>query len=157
MDIRRSATALMLVGALTFALAACSSSDESGEPSYAPSSGGDTGGDSMGGIATTLKDFSISASPADAAAGDVTFEVKNDGPSDHEMVIIKTDLAPDALPTDSKGEVIEDEVDAVDEVEDVAPGTSASLSVNLEAGTYVLICNLPGHYAAGMSTAFTVN
>jgi len=157
MDIRKFATALMLVGALTVALAACSSSDESGEPSYAPSTSGDTGGDAMGGIATTLKDFAISAAPADAAAGDMTFDIKNDGPSDHEMVIIKTDLAADALPTDNKGEVIEDEVEAIDEVEDVAPGSSVSLSVNLEAGNYVLICNLPGHYAAGMSTAFTVN
>ena len=155
MDIRRFTMVLMLVGALTFALAACSS-DESEEPSSAPTSS-DMGGDAMGGIATTLTDFAISASPAEATAGDVTFEVVNDGPSEHEMVIIKTDLAPDALPTDSKGEVIEDEVEPIDEVEDVAPGSSASLTVNLEAGSYVLLCNLPGHYAAGMSAAFTVN
>jgi uncharacterized cupredoxin-like copper-binding protein len=156
MDIRRFTMVLMLVGALTFALAACSSSDESGEPSYAPSSS-DTGADAMGGIATTLKDFAITPATTSASAGEITFDVTNDGPSDHEMVIIKTDLAPDALPTDSKGEVVEDEVEAVDEVEDVAPGSSVSLSVNLEAGSYVLICNLPGHYAAGMSAAFTVN
>lgn len=156
MDIRRFTTVLMLVGALTFALAACSSSDESGEPSDAQSSS-DTGGDSMGGIATTLNDFAITPAATSASAGEITFDVKNDGPSDHEMVIIKTDLAADELPTDSTGAVIEDEVEAIDEVEDVAPGSSVSLSVNLEAGSYVLVCNLPGHYAAGMSAAFTVN
>lgn len=156
MDIRKFTTVLMLVGALTFALAACSSSDESGEPSDTQSSS-DTGGDSMGGIATTLKDFAITPAATSASAGEITFDVKNDGPSDHEMVIIKTDLAADELPTDSTGAVIEDEVEAIDEVEDVAPGSSVSLSVNLEAGSYVLVCNLPGHYAAGMSAAFTVN
>lgn len=156
MEIRRFGTALMLVAALTLALAACSSSDESGEPSYAPSSS-DNGGATTGGIATVMRDFAISPASTEASAGEITFDITNDGPSDHEMVIIKSDLAPDALPTDNKGEVIEDEVDAIDEVEDVAPGSSVSLSVDLEAGSYLLICNLPGHYAAGMAAAFTVN
>ena len=29
-------------------------------------------------------------------------------------------------------------------------------SLNLTAGDYVLICNLPGHYQQGMRTSFTV-
>jgi len=35
-------------------------------------------------------------------------------------------------------------------------GASANLSLTLPAGHYVLLCNLPGHYAGGMSTHFTV-
>ena len=34
--------------------------------------------------------------------------------------------------------------------------TGTELTVNLEAGAYALICNLPGHYAEGMVTEFTV-
>jgi hypothetical protein len=30
------------------------------------------------------------------------------------------------------------------------------VSANLAAGNYVLICNIPSHYSAGMYTAFTV-
>ena len=30
-------------------------------------------------------------------------------------------------------------------------------SVVLEAGHYVLVCNLPGHYELGMATNFTVD
>ena len=35
-------------------------------------------------------------------------------------------------------------------------GSSQDLKVNLAAGKYVLICNLPAHYKQGMHTAFTV-
>jgi uncharacterized cupredoxin-like copper-binding protein len=30
------------------------------------------------------------------------------------------------------------------------------LTVDLAAGSYVLLCNLPGHYESGMRTAFDV-
>ena len=36
------------------------------------------------------------------------------------------------------------------------PAPRQSLDVSLKAGSYVIICNLPGHYASGMHTAFTV-
>jgi uncharacterized cupredoxin-like copper-binding protein len=73
----------------------------------------------------------------------------------HELVIIRTSEAPDALPVES-GVIPEDQVDLVDEAEDIAPGTTTTLDVNLEVGSYVLVCNLPAHYAAGMHTTFTV-
>ena len=102
-----------------------------------------------------MKDFSITTSVASFAAGDITFGIQNDGPSAHEFVIIRTDDAPDALPVEN-GEIPEDQVDLVDEAEDIAPGTDTSLSANLTAGSYVLVCNLPSHYGAGMHAAFTV-
>jgi len=33
---------------------------------------------------------------------------------------------------------------------------TVTFTVDLEAGTYQLVCNLPGHYEAGMHTVFTV-
>jgi uncharacterized cupredoxin-like copper-binding protein len=53
--------------------------------------------------------------------------------------------------------VEEDAVSVIDEVEETAPGGSASLTVDLASGHYVLFCNVPGHYSQGMHTDFTVN
>jgi hypothetical protein len=76
---------------------------------------------------------------------------------DHEFVIIKTDLAVDALP--AVGDQVDEnaaDIQVIDEIEPFAPGAQQSISINLESGTYVLICNLPGHYQMGMRTSFTV-
>ena len=35
-------------------------------------------------------------------------------------------------------------------------GATEELTVDLEAGSYVLVCNIPAHYRQGMSTPFTV-
>ena len=115
--------------------------------------GGNGGGGTSVGV--TLKDFSIVADPSSVDAGTVSFDITNDGPSTHELAIVRTDLAPGALPVES-GEVPESEIDIEDEQEDIAPSTSTTLSVDLPAGSYVLVCNLPGHYQQGMYAAFTV-
>jgi len=39
---------------------------------------------------------------------------------------------------------------------ELEPGKWGSLTVTLPPGKYLLICNLPGHYGAGMSTEFAV-
>jgi uncharacterized cupredoxin-like copper-binding protein len=41
-------------------------------------------------------------------------------------------------------------------IEDMAPGQTGHMTVNLKPGRYMLFCNLPGHYAAGQHTMFTV-
>src|SRR3954451_20161847 len=135
--------AFAMVGAV-----ACSSSTSSTSTS--------AGGSTSGGVSATEKDFSIDLASSSAPAGSVTFNVSNEGPSTHEFVVIKTDDAPDALPT-KDGSVNEDQVTVVDELEDVAPSTTGTLTTDLETGSYVIICNVPGHYAAGMHTAFTVS
>jgi hypothetical protein len=42
------------------------------------------------------------------------------------------------------------------EVSELDPGKSGSVTVALKAGKYLLICNVPGHFGAGMWTEFTV-
>ena len=42
------------------------------------------------------------------------------------------------------------------EVSDLNPGTSGTLTVALQPGKYLLICNEAGHFAAGMWTTFEV-
>ena len=100
------------------------------------------------------------------AAGNVTFAVTNIGPEDeHEFVVMKTDLDAAELPTgetgavDEAGEGIET---VVDEIEGIPVGESRDLSVALDAGHYVLLCNIydeteqEAHHALGMRTNFTV-
>lgn len=140
---RVAAVALALLGA-----AACSSSSSASSSS--------AGGTSSGGVSATEKDFEIDLASSTAPVGSVTFNISNEGPSTHEFVIIKTDDAPDALPT-KNGEVNEDGLNVVDEQEDIAPSTTATITTNLDAGSYVIICNVPGHYQLGMHTAFTAS
>jgi uncharacterized cupredoxin-like copper-binding protein len=55
-------------------------------------------------------------------------------------------------------------MEVVDEVEDIPSGASEELTVSLEAGNYVLICNiveevngeLEAHYQMGMRVDFEV-
>ena len=101
----------------------------------------------------TLSEFKISASPKSVSAGKVTFTARNTGDMEHELVIIKTSKSASKLPVSNnrasdKGEV--------GEIEDVAGGKSKKHSFNLKKGHYVLICNIPGHYKAGMRADFTV-
>jgi uncharacterized cupredoxin-like copper-binding protein len=123
------------------------------------------GGDG-GEVDITLQEFAVGAAPATAATGSVTFNIVNNGPDDaHEFVVIRTDLDPNALPTDENGAVDEagEGMEVVDEVEEIDPGASETLTVDLEAGNYALICNIydaeedEAHYSEGMRTAFTVS
>jgi uncharacterized cupredoxin-like copper-binding protein len=120
-----------------------------------PAQGGGTGA----AIAATEKDFAITLDKTTAAAGQLTFNIQNNGPSTHEFVVIKTDLAPDQLPVDEDEFAVDEDaagLTSVDEVEDIEANTSATLTVNVTAGRYVVICNLPAHYQQGMRAGFSV-
>ena len=123
--------------------------------------------DGGGTVEVTLQEFAIAAAPTSIGAGEVTFEATNDGPADpHELVVFRTDLAPDALPTGDDGGVDEEGegVELIDEIEEFPVGETQSMTVDLEAGSYVFICNiveeedgeLESHYQEGMRLAFTV-
>jgi uncharacterized cupredoxin-like copper-binding protein len=91
-------------------------------------------------------------------AGPVTFDVTNWSQSlIHEMVVVAVDnpLAP--LPYDyAQGRVMEGQVKTVGEVSDLMPNGSGEVDLTLAPGSYLLICNVAGHYAAGMVTPLTV-
>jgi uncharacterized cupredoxin-like copper-binding protein len=121
--------------------------------------GSDSGGDDEGAVPATLQDFSIKLGKSSAPAGSVKFEIDNNGPSTHEFVVFKTDLAADALPKSDGEDTVDEEgegVEHVDEVEDIEKGDSKTLEVDLDAGHYVVICNLPSHYAQGMHAELDV-
>lgn len=86
------------------------------------------------------------------SAGAFTFTPTNTGPTAHEFGVFKTELAPDALPLVSDKSKVDENgegLDHIDEIQDLNVGDTKSLSVNLEPGAYVFICNLPGALLAG--------
>jgi uncharacterized cupredoxin-like copper-binding protein len=101
----------------------------------------------------TPSEFALASDPAEVASGKVTFAVTNGGAVVHEMVVVKTDTAAGELGA-ANGEA--DETDAVGEVADLEVGKSKSITLDLPAGHYALLCNLPGHYAGGMFADFEV-
>ena len=112
-------------------------------------------------IDVTLETYKLTMSKQEANAGKIVFHVTNKATDQkHEFVIFKTDLAEDKMPLDENGDVTEDDpsVQHIDEVE-VEAGESKDLTVELEPGNYVMICNVPEnhHYMQGMHKAFVVH
>lgn len=103
-------------------------------------------------VAVGLKEFTITPSSSTAAAGRVTFKVKNAGTIPHEFVVLRTPKPAGSLLQGA----LANESGNVGESGDLAVGASKTLTLNLKAGHYALICNLPGHYKAGQHTDFTV-
>ncbi|MCB2176369.1 MAG: hypothetical protein KQH57_11220 [Actinomycetales bacterium] len=98
-------------------------------------------------------------------AGTVTLRVTNDGSVDHELVVLPlTDgqrIGQRAVRADgqvdestSLGEASAS--DAEGEGEGVAPGAAGWVTLDLAPGRYELVCNIAGHYAAGMYTLLVV-
>lgn len=169
---RAKPLAILAFGVLGIGLVACSSDDKTATPTSASATqtataapptetatapGTTTPEAGEVSVAATLKEFAITLSPASIAAGQINFSVANDGTVTHEFVVVKSDLDPKALPLDAAGTAVdEDKVDHIGEIEDIGAGTTATGEFTLEAGKYLLICNLPGHYQGGMVAAFTV-
>jgi uncharacterized cupredoxin-like copper-binding protein len=153
---RRMAALLAAIAALALVAAACSSDDE----------GDDAAADNEGTtVAVTLQEFAVVPDATSVSAGEVTFDITNEGPEDvHEFVVFETDLAPDALPTGEDGSVDEagEGLVLIGEVEDIPVGGSGTLTEIFEPGSFVLVCNIydadedEAHYQEGMFVGFTV-
>ena len=102
--------------------------------------------------------MSVIAVPNVVRAGEVTFKATNKSTDfTHEMILIKITDPHKQLPyvaADTK--VNEDAAGHLGEVSELDPGKSGSLTMKLDSGTYMLFCNVPGHYMAGMWTIITV-
>ncbi len=145
--------------ALAVVLAACSDDDDGGStPTEEPEATepADTEpADQETRVDVTMTEFSVTLLADTVPAGTVMFVVRNTGAIDHNFRLIKTDLAPDALPTDA-GLADESQLEVIASIEDFGAGESRDVSPDLEPGSYVLICNFVGHYQSGMTVAFTV-
>jgi uncharacterized cupredoxin-like copper-binding protein len=106
-----------------------------------------------------LQDFKIREDAAIVPAGTVRLRIRNQGPTSHEVNVVRTDLAPDKLPLQRDGLTVNEEakgVDFLDDVEGLDIDDRQTLVLDLAAGNYVLYCNLEGHYLGGMYAALTV-
>ena len=72
------------------------------------------------------------------APGKYTFEVENKGTIPHNLTITGPGISKEATP-------------------DISAGSSSSVSVKLERGTYDFYCSIPGHKAQGMDQKVTVS
>ena len=72
------------------------------------------------------------------APGKYTFEVDNKGTIPHNLTITGPGISKEATP-------------------DISAGSSSSVSVKLERGTYDFYCSIPGHKQQGMEQKVTVS
>lgn len=128
-----------------------------------PDEEGDEVGNAAAGAQTaTLSEWMIDA-PTDYVAGEITFTAVNDGGFPHEFVVIEGESY-ESLPLAEGGAVLEDELPTgalIGRTAKLPGGSSEDLTVDLPAGTYVLVCNLGGgdnsHAGQGQRLNITVS
>jgi hypothetical protein len=106
-----------------------------------------------------LEDFKVLPDAAVAPAGNVSLLILNQGPTTHQLIVVRTDRAPDKLPLQRDGLTVDEDasgIDVVDEVGGLDIDDRQTLDLRLAAGHYVMYCNLEGHYLGGMYAALTV-
>ncbi|NTF08440.1 copper resistance protein [Agrobacterium rubi] len=91
-------------------------------------------------------------------SGETTFLVHNDAMSEeHEMVLVKLKSPDQTIDVVAgKNRIDEKKLKSMGEVSDLKPGANGQLKAKLSPGSYVLLCNIKGHYQAGMHAALTV-
>jgi plastocyanin len=127
---------------LSLGLAACGGDDDDEGAGAATTEETTTSGGGGGGGGSTL---ALAADPSgalafdktslEASAGDVTIDLTNESSTPHNVEV---------------------EGMGVEEVSDTITGSSTSLTVTLEPGTYEFFCAIPGHREAGMEGTLTV-
>ncbi len=112
-------------------------------------------------VGIELSEFVVKPTTLRARPGTAVFKVKNTGAVTHQFLVVRSDLPTAELPrkADNHG-VDESQVEVAGKIEAMAPGESGELSVPVEAGKYVLICNLyaggVSHYLSGMYTQLEI-
>jgi uncharacterized cupredoxin-like copper-binding protein len=109
--------------------------------------------------------MSITGQPGVVPAGRVSFVAINTGSLTHELVVLPlgpgAEVGQRAVGADEKV----DESASLGEAsnscgagagEGISPGSTGRATLDLPVGQYELVCNIAGHYRAGMSTLLTV-
>jgi uncharacterized cupredoxin-like copper-binding protein len=102
--------------------------------------------------------MSVRTNVTSVKAGNVTFDVTNLSRSIvHEMIVVAVENPNAPLPYDyNAGQIPEKQVKMLGETEEMQPNAEKTITIDLKPGAYLVICNVPGHYAAGMWTPLTV-
>jgi uncharacterized cupredoxin-like copper-binding protein len=102
-----------------------------------------------------VRDFAIDP-PSHLAAGDVVFRVRNEGPDDHELILVH---AVGELPVRRDGITADEDAlkgATVGALEPSTRGDTRKLSAHLVPGRYEFFCNMAGHFRGGMHAPMTV-
>jgi uncharacterized cupredoxin-like copper-binding protein len=148
--------------AVAVSVAGCGGDDDSSSNTTPTTAGGVTvpsgGGTQVNVVVSDTKgldgSMTMTVDPATAPAGKVTFVVKNEGTITHEFVVLKTSEPFDQLTIGSNDRVSES--GSLGEAGDIAKGETKSVTIDLNAGSYALVCNIAKHYGLGMRAGFTV-
>jgi uncharacterized cupredoxin-like copper-binding protein len=147
----RALLAVPALAALAAAAAGCSNTSNAQPP---PAATATTATPTSGPVAVTLDEWKVAPSATTVKAGAVSFDVTNAGRLPHEMVVLKATKPAARLAADGTPRL--KETGHVGEVGELQPGRTGRTTIKLAPGHYVLICNLPGHWTAGMRTDLTV-
>ena len=105
------------------------------------------------------KEWAISLDSYSHTAGSITFDLTNAGTIAHEFLVVRSDLTSTALlaNVDATTKRIDEALlDVIDEQPEYEPGVPGTVTVTLTPGHYVVMCNIEGHYKAGMYADFDV-
>jgi plastocyanin len=138
MRIRPLLTVLLALGALALFVAGCGDDDEdtTTAPATTETATGPTGaegGGAAGATSVSMTEYEFDPSDLSVSEGD-SIEVTNDGELPHNLTVEGEDVATD----------------------DIDPGGSEELTVDLAAGDYDFICTIGDHAAQGMTGTMTV-
>ena len=155
-------TILLLVGVVAVACGGGGDGDSGGDSEPEPTA---TTAVQQPGIAASevnvrLFEWTVDAGVESVAAGAVTFNAANIGGVGHNLVVIRSDLATNALPVikGGGGDEASTAIEVVGKIEELEPGLDQSMVLELEPGVYALICNIVdeddagrrSHYQLGM-------
>jgi uncharacterized cupredoxin-like copper-binding protein len=110
------------------------------------------------GIAIYVSEWSVGL-PTSMLAGQINFSITNIGTIQHELLVFKSDLPHSSYPVDKNGNIIEDGpgISLVSDGDNIDPGKTQTRKVDLtQAGSYLFVCNIPGHFKAGMFSELSV-
>jgi uncharacterized cupredoxin-like copper-binding protein len=107
-----------------------------------------------GRVTVTTTEFAFAPTAITAKAGKLKITLDNKGKIQHELVVLKSGADPASLKVGASGRVSESA--SVGEVSETDAATTKSATLDLKPGTYVYVCNIPGHYADGMYGSLTV-
>jgi uncharacterized cupredoxin-like copper-binding protein len=89
------------------------------------------------------------------SAGRLRITQHNGGQVNHEFILVRSSADPASLDAPG-GRVDEAKLKVAGEIPDVTPGQTKSKTFHLKPGKYIFICNVSGHYAAGMYGGLSV-
>ena len=102
-----------------------------------------------GKVYVQLGDYWAAPTVSSVAAAKVTFIASNVGHVPHELMV-------ERMPVKFDSPMQPNEAAAQGMVDNMRPGQGGRITMRLRAGTYMLFCNVQGHYAAGQHILFNV-